>query len=117
MFAAKLGFVWICFGSLLSLYPAGLLSSQDTNRGQRDADRDQSDVTFEEALRLVIVAGRERFRPLKSFRVEVHPGRDYWYEVKVAFPGAEWCRIYEHPEMVYVCNWRKSKTKRASLPS
>jgi len=31
---------------------------------------------------------------------------NYWYEVTNALPGATSCRIFEHPTMMYVCEWR-----------
>ena len=35
----------------------------------------------------------------------MHPRGGYWYEVAVLLPGAEICRIYEHPQLVYRCEW------------
>lgn len=68
---------------------------------------------FQEVMHRLIRASREKLRPLKTFRIDMRPGSVYWYEVDVVLPGAEKCRIYEHPEMVYRCEWKRP----ADVPS
>jgi hypothetical protein len=75
---------------------------------------DEHSPGFAPTLRRVIRAGRERFRPIKSFRVEMRPGREYWYESEEGLPGASICRIYEHPELIYVCEWKNQKAGAAT---
>ena len=67
------------------------------------------DLSLKDVLHRIVRASRERFSPQKTFRVEMHPKRDYWYEVESSLPGATTCRIYEHPELIYQCEWFKDK--------
>lgn len=66
-------------------------------------------LSFAETVQLVARASREAFRPLKTFRIELHPSREYWYNVTNALPGAATCRIFEHPRLVYRCEWSRGK--------
>lgn len=68
---------------------------------------------FPATLHRVLRAARERFRPLQGFRVEMRPGRTYWFEPKVLLPGAARCRIFEHPRASYVCEWDRGVTLAA----
>jgi hypothetical protein len=83
-------------------------------RGLSPHDGDHGGSDFGSALRRVIHAGREQFAPLKSFRVDIRPGRNSWYEVKASLPGADTCRIYEHPQPVYRCEWRRKREAGAA---
>ena len=67
------------------------------------------ELSFAETVQLVARASREGFRPLKTFRIEMHPRRDYWYNVTNVLPGASMCRIFEHPQLVYRCEWNQGK--------
>jgi hypothetical protein len=71
-------------------------------------DHDHDPETFKETLHRTVRASRENLRPLKTSRIEKYPGRDYWYEVETTLPGAQICRIYEHPQMVYRCEWKRA---------
>lgn len=64
-------------------------------------------LSFAETVQLIVRASREGLRPLKTFRIEMHPSRDYWYHVTNALPGASTCRIFEHPRLLYKCEWTK----------
>jgi hypothetical protein len=76
------------------------------------AAEEQAD--FATGLDKLIRAGRERFRPVKTYRVDIRPGPLYWYESSVMLPGVEYCRIYEHPRRECVCQWpRKAETYAA----
>ena len=72
-------------------------------------------LSFAETVQLVARASREGFRPLKTFRIEMHPRRDYWYNVTNVLPGAGLCRIFEHPQLVYRCEWNGRKTTLSAL--
>ena len=72
-------------------------------------------LSFAETVQLVARASREGFRPLKTFRIEMHPRRDYWYNVTNALPGAGMCRIFEHPQLIYRCEWNRGKTTLSAL--
>jgi hypothetical protein len=63
-------------------------------------------------LMLITSSARERFRPIMTYRVEMRPSRDEYYNSKYTLPEAEWCRIFEHPQLVFACEW-KSDRKRA----
>jgi hypothetical protein len=84
---------------------------QSFSRGNQDAvtgDHNKN-PSFESALHRVIRASRERFRPVQTFRIDNYPGRDYWYEVDTPLPGAALCRVFEHPELIYQCEWTSRK--------
>jgi hypothetical protein len=72
-------------------------------------------LSFAETVQLLVRASREGLRPLKTFRIEIHPSRDYWYNVTNALPGATTCRIFEHPRMIYKCEWTK-KVRAGDAP-
>ena len=74
-------------------------------------DDEHGPQSFKEIVQKLVRASRENLRPLKTFRVEMKPGREYWYEVEVKLPGAKTCRIYEHPQMVYRCEWNRAPTE------
>ena len=78
-------------------------------------DHNHLTLSFAETIQLVVRASREGFRPLKTFRIEMHPKRDYWYNVTNVLPGATQCRVFEHPQMVYRCEWTRTKESVASL--
>ncbi len=69
---------------------------------QHDHD-DEHPKDFKGVLEALLRASRENLAPLKTVRIEMRPGRTYWYEVEIALPGARQCRIYEHPRPVYQC--------------
>jgi hypothetical protein len=73
------------------------------------------ELSFAETVQLVVRASREGLRPLKTFRIEMHPSRDYWYNVTNVLPGASMCRIFEHPQLVYRCEWNRGKITLAAL--
>lgn len=68
-------------------------------------DHEEKDESFKGVVQLIVRASRENLRPLKTSRIEMHPSMHYWYEVSDLIPGATMCRIYEHPRMVYRCEW------------
>src|SRR5262245_34337105 len=70
-------------------------------------DDEHGPRSLKEVVQSLIRASRENLRPLKTSRIEMHPSRDYWYEVETKLPGARTCRIYEHPQMVYRCEWNR----------
>ena len=72
-------------------------------------------LSFAETVQLVVRASREGFRPLKTFRIEMHPSRDYWYNVTNTLPGASQCRVFEHPQLVYRCEWARGKQTVAGI--
>jgi hypothetical protein len=74
------------------------------------------DDSFESVLQRVIRASRERFRPVQTFRIDNYPNGDYWYEVDHPLPGATLCRVFEHPELIYQCEWIRSK-KTPKIPT
>lgn len=69
---------------------------------QHDHD-DEHPKDFKGIVQALLRASRENLVPLKTVRIEMRPGRAYWYEVEIALPGARQCRIYEHPRPVYRC--------------
>ena len=69
---------------------------------QHDHD-DEHPKDFKGVLQALLRASRENLVPLKTVRIEMRPGRTYWYEVEITLPGARQCRIYEHPRPVYRC--------------
>jgi hypothetical protein len=69
-------------------------------------DDEDKDETFEAVVQRIVRASRENLRPLKASRIEMRPSMHYWYEVTDIIPGAALCRIYEHPRMVYRCEWK-----------
>ena len=69
-------------------------------------DHGDGPASFRDTVQLILRSSRENLRPLKASRIEIHPRRDYWYEVTDVLPGARVCRIYEHPAMVYKCEWK-----------
>ncbi len=71
-------------------------------------DDEPGPQSFKEIVQRLVRASRENLRPVRTFRVEMHPSGDYWYEVEVKLPRAKICRIYEHPKMVYRCEWKSS---------
>lgn len=80
---------------------AGLLCGRSL-RAQGTGDKSYS---LEVLLALLVSASRERFRPIRTYRVDMRPRGGSWYHVKHSLPDAEVCRIYEYPEMIYVCEW------------
>jgi hypothetical protein len=72
-------------------------------------DDEHGPQSFKEVVQRLVRASRENLRPLRTFRIERHPSADYWYEVEVKLPGAKTCRIYEHPQMVYRCEWNRAR--------
>jgi hypothetical protein len=72
-------------------------------------------LSFAETIQLVVRASREGFRPLKTFRIEIYPKRDYWYNVTNTLPGASQCRVFEHPQLVYRCEWTRTKETVTSI--
>jgi hypothetical protein len=76
-------------------------------------DEEEEQQTFREVVQRLVRASRENLRPMKSFRINMHPSLEYWYEVVVMLPGAKTCRIYEHPKMVYRCEWTMPKSAAA----
>jgi hypothetical protein len=74
--------------------------------GLHDQDEPES---FQEMVQRIVRSSRENMRPLKTSRIEMRPSMDYWYEVTHVLPGARTCRVYEHPEMVYKCEWKHGK--------
>jgi hypothetical protein len=92
-------------------FPAMSRGNQSATTGQHNKNN-----SFESALHRVIRASRERFRPVQTFRVNMYPGRDYWYEVDTPLPGATLCRVFEHPELTYQCEWTRSKRTPKPLP-
>lgn len=77
-------------------------------------DDDHGLESLKEVLQRIVRASRENLRPLKTSRIEIHPGDLYWYEVDTTLPGARTCRIYEHPKIVYQCEWKNSSTEPAA---
>ena len=77
-------------------------------------DEEHDPQSFKEVVHRLIRASRENLRPLKTFRVDMHPAGNYWYEVTVLLPGAKICRIFEHPRMVYWCEWKKANNVPAT---
>ena len=71
-----------------------------------DAHDEDKDESFEAVVERIVRAARENLRPLKASRIEMHPSMHYWYEVTDTIPGASMCRIYEHPRMMYKCEWK-----------
>jgi hypothetical protein len=88
------------------------------SRGNQSATTDEhhNDHSFESVLKRVIRASRERFRPVQTFRIDNYPNGDYWYEVDHPLPGATLCRVFEHPELIYQCEWTSSK-KTPKIPT
>ncbi|MFN7932111.1 MAG: hypothetical protein U0R19_02215 [Bryobacteraceae bacterium] len=82
---------------LLSL--AALLAAQ-----QHD-DHDHGPATPEVLVAQLISASRERFRPVMTYRVDMRPRGNSWYEAKYVLPEAQSCRVFEQPQMRYVCEW------------
>ena len=35
------------------------------------------------------------------------PSGSSWYEVNNSVPGASFCRVYEHPQVIYTCEWTR----------
>ena len=62
-----------------------------------------------DVLARVIRAGPERFRPLQGARIDVRPGRTFWYQARVNLPGAEDCRVYDAAPPKYTCEWTKRR--------
>jgi hypothetical protein len=93
---------------MLMVTVAGLSASYTSGFFFHD-DEDPRAKTFPDIVQRLVRASRERLRPLKTFRVDMHPSLEYWYEVEVLLPGAETCRIYEHPRMVYRCEMKVPK--------
>jgi hypothetical protein len=56
-------------------------------------------------LTQLVLAGRERFRSLLTYRVDMRPRGESWHEVRLQLPGATHCRVYEHPELIYTCEF------------
>ncbi|MBL8175451.1 MAG: hypothetical protein JNK48_12325 [Bryobacterales bacterium] len=78
--------------------------------GQKD-DHEHGPVTFTVLLEQLVSASRERFRPVMTYRVDMRPRGNSWYEAKYILPEAQSCRVYEHPQLRYVCEW-SAKPKR-----
>ena len=72
-------------------------------------DDEDEPRTFKSIVQLIVRSSRENLRPLKTSRMEMRPSMHYWYEVTDVLPGAQTCRIYEHPRMVYKCDWKRSR--------
>ena len=64
-------------------------------------------LTLDVRLKLIVSAGRERFRPIMTYRVDMVPSGSSWYEVNNSVPGASFCRVYEHPQVIYTCEWTR----------
>jgi hypothetical protein len=99
MFRAKVALILIVFECLL---PA-------LSRGNQDEATGEHHNSFASVLHRVIRASRERFRPVQTFRIDMYPSREYWYEVDTPLPGATLCRVFEHPELIYECEWTRSR--------
>jgi hypothetical protein len=52
-------------------------------------DEEHEQKTFKEVVQRLVRASRENLRPIKTFRVNMHPSLEYWYEVEVMLPGAK----------------------------
>ena len=76
---------------------------------------DDREPAFRDVVHRLVRASRENLRPIKTFRINMHPSLEYWYEVEVMLPGAKTCRIYEHPRMVYRCEWKKPDNVAAKI--
>lgn len=101
-------FVWSLFLFGMTCAAAGHLIAQTPSAP--DESRARGETEFTKGLNRIVRAGRERFRPVQSFRVDIRPGDIYWYEGQVVLPGAEYCRSYEHPRLQYVCQWSRKNT-------
>lgn len=88
-----------------------LLSFSLQLAGQQHDDHDHGPATVEVLVAQLISASRERFRPVMTYRVDMRPRGNSWYEAKYVLPDAQSCRVYEHPQMRYVCEW-SNKPKR-----
>jgi hypothetical protein len=58
-------------------------------------------------LQLVVRASREQFRPMRGARIDIRPGSETWFDARHTLPGADSCRVYEHP-LLYTCRWEKA---------
>lgn len=82
-----------------------LLSLAALLPGQQHDDHDHGPLTLEVLVVQLISASRERFRPVMTYRVDMRPRGNSWYEAKYVLPEAQSCRVYEQPQMRYVCEW------------
>ncbi len=73
--------------------------------GQQHDDHDHGPLTLEVLVLQLTSASRERFRPVMTYRVDMRPRGNSWYEAKYILPEAQSCRVYEQPRMRYVCEW------------
>jgi hypothetical protein len=65
------------------------------------------------SLRAVIRAAPLQFKSIQGVRIDIHPGRETWYDARYPLPDATDCRVYEQPPQ-YICRWEKS-TRRPNL--
>lgn len=59
------------------------------------------------SLRAVIRAAPLQFKSIQGVRIDIHPGRETWYDARYPLPEATDCRVYEQPPR-YICRWEKS---------
>ena len=88
----------------------GLFSLAGSAAAQHD-DHGHGPMTLPILLEQLVSASRERFRPVMTYRVDMRPRGNSWYEAKYALPEALWCRVFEHPRLRYECEWG-AKPKR-----
>jgi hypothetical protein len=94
-------FLALC-GAAFGFAPDGAPSSPAPSPGERDHK------SWASTLNQIVWASRERFRPLQGARIQIRPGRTYWFEARVNLPGAGECRVLEHPTATYSCEWEKT---------
>jgi hypothetical protein len=68
----------------------------------------QQDVAFDEALKQVLRASKDRFLRIEGARVE-NRRREYFFEPRVYLPTATYCRIFQQEKTtIYGCDWERA---------